>query len=80
DMSTLIAQTSKPALLTLTVKANGTPLTLNDDYSVDMQTGEIRFKTSHSNLTATFDYADPSKVTENDIKGGIESSTGARKG
>lgn len=80
DPTTLIANTSKPGLLTLTVKADSSPLTENEDYSVDMQTGEIRFKASKSNLTATFTYADPSKVTEDDIKGGVESSTGARKG
>ncbi len=80
DPNTLIANTAKSALLTLTVKADGTPLTLGDDYSVDMQTGEIRFKASKTSLTATYTYADPSKVTEADIKGGVESATGARKG
>lgn len=80
DETTLLANTQKKGLLSLTLKSNSTPLTLNEDYWVDMQTGEIRLKVSKTSLTATYTYADPSKVTEEDIKGGIESSTGKRKG
>ncbi|AWX15232.1 phage tail protein [Mergibacter septicus] len=80
DPNTLITNTAHPALLTLTVKADSTPLTEGTDYIVDMQTGEIRLKASQSNLTATYTYADPTKVTEAEIKGGVESSTGTRKG
>ena len=46
----------------------------------DMQTGEITLKARHETLKATYDYADPTKVTEEDIKGGIDSASGKRKG
>lgn len=80
DSSTLMAQTSKQGLLSLTLTANSSPLTENTDYSVDLNTGEIRFKAKHTDLKASYAYADPSKVTEADIKGGIDSVTGKRKG
>lgn len=79
DNNTLRAQTAHPGLLNLTLVSDRT-LTDGTDYSVDMQTGEIIFKEKHTELKATYDYADPTKVTEEDIKGGIDSATGKRKG
>lgn len=79
DTNTLRAQTAHPGLLNLTLVSDRT-LTDGTDYSVDMQTGEIIFKEKHTELQATYDYADPTKVTEEDIKGGIDSVTGKRKG
>lgn len=80
DSATLIAKTAHPALINLTLKSDSDTLTLNKDYTVDMQSGEITLTANKTNLTATYSYADPSKVTEDDIKGGIEASTGKRKG
>lgn len=80
DTNTLIAYTSKPGLLTLSVSSSSSTLTEGVDYTVNLQTGEIVFKTAHEQLSATFTYADPTKVTEDDIKGGVDSLTGKRKG
>ena len=79
DTNTLRAQTAHPGLLNLTLTSDRT-LTAGTDYVADMQTGEIKLKARHENLKATYDYADPSKVTEEDIKGGIDSASGKRKG
>ena len=79
DSNTLRAQTAHAGLLNLTLVSDRT-LTEGDDYTVDLQTGEIILKAKHSELKATYDYADPTKVTEEDIKGGIDSATGKRKG
>lgn len=80
DRSTLIAKTAKPALLNLTLTSNSGELTEGTDYSVNLQTGEIRLNALHENLTASYSYADPTKVTEDDIKGGVDSLTGKRQG
>ena len=79
DSNTLRAQTAHAGLLNLTLISDRA-LTLGTDYVVDMQTGEITLKARHETLKATYDYADPTKVTEEDIKGGIDSATGKRKG
>ncbi|QUC05838.1 phage tail sheath subtilisin-like domain-containing protein [Aggregatibacter sp. oral taxon 513] len=79
DSNTLRAQTAHAGLLNLTLVSDRT-LTEGNDYTVDLQTGEIILKAKHSGLKATYDYADPSKVTEEDIKGGIDSVSGKRKG
>ena len=79
DSNTLRAQTAHAGLLNLTLVSDRT-LTEGNDYTVDLQTGEIILKAKHSELKATYDYADPSKVTEEDIKGGIDSVSGKRKG
>ena len=79
DSNTLRAQTAHAGLLNLTLVSDRT-LTEGNDYTVDLQTGEIILKAKHSELKATYDYADPTKVTEEDIKGGIDSATGKRKG
>ncbi|ATF75288.1 phage tail sheath family protein [Pasteurella multocida] len=80
DSATLRAQTAHVGLLSLTLMAEGRTLVEGTDYSVDMQTGDIMFKAKHSELKATYAYADPTKVIEEDIKGGIDSATGKRKG
>ena len=79
DSNTLRAQTAHAGLLNLTLVSDRT-LTEGNDYTVDLQTGEIVLKAKYSELKATYDYADPSKVTEEDIKGGIDSVSGKRKG
>ena len=79
DDNTLRAKTEHPGLLNLTLTADRT-LTEGSDYAVDLQTGEITLKAKHETLKATYEYADPTKVTEDDIKGGIDSATGKRQG
>ena len=79
DSNTLRARTAHAGLLNLTLISNRT-LTPDTDYVADMQTGEITLKARHETLKATYDYADPSKVTEADIKGGIDLASGKRKG
>lgn len=80
DANTLMAQTAKQGLLSLSITANGVALNEGADYTVDLQTGEITFARSQTTLKATYTYADPTKVTEDDIKGGVDSLTGKRKG
>lgn len=80
DSNTLTAQTAKQGLLSLSITANGATLNEGADYTVDLQTGEITFARSQTTLKATYTYADPTKVTEDDIKGGVDSLTGKRKG
>lgn len=80
DSNTLTAQTEKQGLLSLSITANGATLNEGADYTVDLQTGEITFARSQTTLKATYTYADPTKVTEDDIKGGVDSLTGKRKG
>lgn len=80
DQTTLTTRTQKQGLLSLNLTAEGHTLNEGQDYQVDMQTGEITFKTLHAELKATYVYADPTKVTEDDIKGGVDSLTGKRKG
>lgn len=80
DQTTLTARTQKQGLLSLNLTTEGRTLNEGQDYQVDMQTGEIAFKALHTDLKATYVYADPTKVTEDDIKGGVDSLTGKRKG
>ncbi|MDA5607070.1 phage tail sheath family protein [Pasteurella multocida] len=80
DQTTLTARTQKQGLLSLNLTAEGRTLNEGQDYQVDTQTGEIAFKALHTDLKATYVYADPTKVTEDDIKGGVDSLTGKRKG
>lgn len=80
DANTLTAKTAKQGLLSLSITANGVALNAGADYTVDLQTGEITFARSQTTLKATYTYADPTKVTEDDIKGGVDSLTGKRKG
>lgn len=80
DTNTLMATTAKKGLISLTLKSGETVLAVGRDYIVDLQAGEITLKGNKTNLKATYIYADPTKVTEADIKGGIDSATGKRKG
>lgn len=80
DTNTLMANTAKKGLISLTLKSGETVLTVDRDYIVDLQAGEITLKSNKTNLKATYVYADPTKVTEADIKGGIDTATGKRKG
>ncbi|OOF44028.1 phage tail protein [Rodentibacter trehalosifermentans] len=79
DSNTLRAQTAQAGLLNLTLTADR-ELTEGTDYTVNMQTGEITLNARYEELKAIYDYADPTKVTEEDIKGGIDSATGKRQG
>lgn len=79
DSTTLIAKTQQVGLLNLSL-SDEDGVVNSDDYTANLLTGEIRFKRNHNRLVATYDYADPSKVTEDDIRGGVEAVTGKRKG
>ncbi|MGQ0287121.1 phage tail sheath family protein [Pasteurellaceae bacterium 22721_9_1] len=80
DSATLTARTSKQGLINLTLSSNSGSLNEGADYRVNLETGEITLSAAQTNLTANYDYADPSRVTEDDIKGGVDSLTGKRKG
>lgn len=77
---TLMAKTEKVGLIELSIQADNVALVAGTDYTANLLTGEITFKSLKENVTATYIYADPTKVTEADIKGGIETSSGLRKG
>ncbi|WP_419851634.1 phage tail sheath family protein [Actinobacillus pleuropneumoniae] len=80
DTNTLMAQTAKQGLLSLSLTAETGSLNEGTDYTVNLQTGEITFARYQENIRASYVYADPTKVTEDDIKGGVDSLTGKRKG
>lgn len=79
DRDTLTARTNKSGLISLTVKSDNN-VVQSSEYEADLLTGEIKFNAIKPNLKATYVYADPSKVTETDIKGAIDTSTGKRTG
>ncbi|MEH8092295.1 phage tail sheath subtilisin-like domain-containing protein [Gallibacterium anatis] len=80
DENTLTATTLQAGLINLTIKAGGDTLVAGTDYNADMLTGEIRFTANKTNVTATYSYADPTKVTEADLRGGVDTRTGERTG
>lgn len=83
DANTLVATTAKKGLISIThVKLGGALLTEGESYSVDLESGEITLTqvAGEQTLTASYVYADPEKVTEDDIKGGVDSLTGKRSG
>ncbi|EIJ68157.1 phage tail sheath family protein [Pasteurella bettyae] len=80
NADTLIAQTQKAGLIELTIKSGTTVLSAGKDYTANLLTGEITFMRAKTELKATYVYADPTKVTEGDVRGGIESTTGKRTG
>lgn len=82
DAMTLIAQTANVGLIELSLKDNEEVLVEGTDYRVDLLTGEITLLKARNapQLKATYTYADPSKVTEAEIKGGVDSRTEARSG
>ncbi|THA21162.1 phage tail protein [Histophilus somni] len=79
DKDTLIAHTAHAGLIELSLNDSSGAVN-QDDYTVNMLTGEIKLKAAKEELTATYTYADPTKVTEQDIKGAVETSTGKRTG
>ena len=82
DKNTLIANTAYKGLISVTdVKIGGRTLS-ESEYGVDLQNGVITLKAlaGEQDLTASYIYADPTKVTEDDIKGGVDSLTGKRQG
>ena len=80
DSNTLRAKTEYAGLIELSLQAGSDPLVSGVDYHADLLTGEIKFTAIKENVKATYTYADPTKVTEDDIKGGVDGATGARKG
>lgn len=79
DPTTLIAQTQHVGLINLTV-SDATGQVRSDEYDANLLTGEIRFKAIREKVKVTYDYADPTLVTEDDVRGGVEAATGKRKG
>ncbi|TNG92246.1 phage tail protein [Pasteurellaceae bacterium USgator11] len=80
DSSTLLTQTEKVGLIELTLKSSDDTLVSGKDYTANLLTGEIKLHSAKESLTATYSYTDPTKVTEADIKGGVDTGTGVRKG
>lgn len=80
DSTTLIAKTAKAGILSVANVKSGQTLLQESEYSIDMVAGEIKFKTVKPNLTITYDYADPSKVIERDVRGAVDIATGKRTG
>lgn len=78
--NSLNANTAKKGLITISIKSNAQALTQGTDYTVNLDTGEIVFKAFKENLKATYDYADASKVTNEEFLGGIDSVTQKRTG
>lgn len=79
DNTTLIAQTAKKGLISLTLKS-GNNVISPSEYKLDLLNGEIKLNSVKTDLKATYIYADPTKVTELDIKGAIDTATGKRTG
>lgn len=77
---TLRAQTARIGLKDITVKDNGTPLVENTDYTVERSTGVIVFGTLPTAPTVSYKYADPSKVIEDEVKGGFNAIKNRREG
>lgn len=81
DEVTLRARTSKIGLTEMTLKDGATDLVVDTDYTVNLGTGQIILKKRPTaKVTARFKYADPEKVTEDDIKGGYDTATNRRTG
>lgn len=82
DKNTLIATTAHKGLISVTDVKIGGRILSESEYGVDLQNGVITLKAlaGEQDLTASYIYADPTKVTEDDIKGGLDSLTGKRKG
>lgn len=79
DPNTLTAHTEKQGLIELTLNSESGELSAGD-YTANLLTGEIKLHAPQQNLTATYTYADPSKVAEEDIKGAVDTATGKRTG
>ncbi|WZG45649.1 hypothetical protein JJBFEOPA_02130 [Mannheimia haemolytica] len=70
DRNTLTAQTAKTGIIAVTRVKDGANVLNADRYSVDLQTGVVTFVSAPSAPKISYIYADPSKVTEEDIKAG----------
>ena len=79
DPNTLIAKTVHVGLINLQLTSS-TGAVSEEDYTVNLLTGEIRLHAPITDLKAAYDYTDPSKVTDDELKGGVNSTTGARTG
>lgn len=78
---TLRTKTTKIGLQNLTLKDGATTLAPDTDYTVNLATGDIILNALPTGvLTADYKYADPEKVTEDDIKGGYNTTTNRRTG
>lgn len=81
DAVTLKARTAHPALLPgYSLSDSSGALAENTDYTINTMTGEITFTALKTGVKITYDYADPSKVTEADILGAYVAATGRRTG
>ncbi|MGX2951452.1 phage tail sheath family protein, partial [Ursidibacter sp. B-7004-1] len=69
----------KTGLIELSLNSDSGALN-EQDYTANLLTGEIKLHAAKQNVTATYTYADPTKVTEADIKGAIDTQTGKRTG
>lgn len=79
DPVTLTAQTQNVGLQNLTLTTGGDSLS-HDEYSANLLTGQITFKSFKTDVTANYEFADPSKVQENDLLGGYSVSDDKRTG
>lgn len=80
DSTTLIAKTANAGIVRVENIKSGQTVLQESEYTLDMLAGEIKFKAFKPNLTITYDYADPSKVTERDVRGAVDIGTGKRTG
>lgn len=80
DKDTLLAQTANAGLLELSLSSDSGVLVSGQDYTANLLTGEIKLHSMKQGVTASYTFADPSKVTEADVKGGIDTATGKRTG
>lgn len=80
DPDTRTAQTAKAGLISVTNVKNGTTVLPSTQYSVDLLSGKVSFNVAVTQPKISYIYADPSKVTEADIRGGIDTATGKRSG
>ncbi|MCO6521030.1 MAG: phage tail sheath subtilisin-like domain-containing protein, partial [Snodgrassella sp.] len=81
DSDTLMAKTAHPAIQAgFTVQAGNQTLSEGTDYTLNQETGELSFAQPRAEVSISYTYLDPSKVTVADIIGGYEAATGKRKG
>lgn len=79
DPTTLIANTANAGLLEATIADK----TAGEDYDINLMRGEITFKVppaDDEDIQITYTFADPSKVTDDDIRGGFDVDTQKRTG
>lgn len=78
----LVGQTEKIGLQTLTLKDGVADLVVDKDYVVSLATGAFTLKAlpTSRTVTASYTHADPTKITTDDIKGGYDLATNRRTG